>query len=286
MSQNKLVKAGSIVRDSSPISLIISAQKDEEFIKILKNHWSYILSKVLGPKTWVTHRKIFDLAAPLSYYLLTTFLGLQTLGEEYASLIQYSKTKDEKIVLPSRFRRLVMLAISTLYPLVRDEGISRLMRDADEWKKDSVRLVLEKLNHLHLIIFFFQGTFYHISKRLTNVRYLSFSDSQLENGIIYRILGILSLIEFVLSIKTAYIIKNYERERSIQQRTKVSSDDEIPPSDKCYLCFGRRKHTTSTICGHIFCWDCITKWTVFKKQCPTCRYPLKGGNQLIFLHNY
>lgn len=268
---------------------MISDQKDEEYIQSFKNQLSLLLSQIFGPKKWITYRKFLNLLAPLSYHLLTSFSGKQTLGEEYTSIVQFVKDERGKLVKPSKLRTLIMIFLNVLYPLLRDEAILRCLKDMEEWQRDTVRFVLEKLNHLHLIVFLLKGTFYHVSKRLTNVRYLKYSENEYEPPeYFYQFLGLLSFIEFILSIKTAYIVKSYERQQALIQKRqlKLSSNESVSNGDKCILCFDKRKETTSTICGHLFCWNCITKWTLFKKHCPACRYPLKGGNQLIFIHNY
>ncbi len=31
-------------------------------------------------------------------------------------------------------------------------------------------------------------------------------------------------------------------------------------SSRCVLCLEERRNTSSTPCGHLFCWECITEW--------------------------
>ncbi|KAH9921442.1 peroxisome assembly protein per8 [Fomitopsis serialis] len=53
---------------------------------------------------------------------------------------------------------------------------------------------------------------------------------------------------------------------------------QMPPtvrgSRNCTLCLEERTATTSTECGHLFCWDCIVGWGREKAECPLCRQSL------------
>uniref|UniRef100_T1JNA0 RING-type domain-containing protein n=1 Tax=Strigamia maritima TaxID=126957 RepID=T1JNA0_STRMM len=49
------------------------------------------------------------------------------------------------------------------------------------------------------------------------------------------------------------------------------SDDYSDPSQRCSLCLEKRINSTTTPCGHLFCWHCIVEWVLNKPECPLCR---------------
>ena len=82
----------------------------------------------------------------------------------------------------------------------------------------------------------------------------------------------------------AYLVESvYNRLITKMQNASISdeisgdaSDDEIQDS-KCSICFekyDRQKHQRAciTLCGHQFCFACISK---LSGTCPTCRKPFK-----------
>ncbi|KAK7468520.1 peroxisome biogenesis factor 10 [Stygiomarasmius scandens] len=48
----------------------------------------------------------------------------------------------------------------------------------------------------------------------------------------------------------------------------------IRASRNCTLCLEERTNSTSTECGHLFCWSCIVGWGREKAECPLCRQSL------------
>lgn len=53
---------------------------------------------------------------------------------------------------------------------------------------------------------------------------------------------------------------------------------------ECKICMDVAKSPVVTQCGHLYCWDCILRWSDHKKsemiECPVCNYAL-NVNKLI-----
>lgn len=75
-----------------------------------------------------------------------------------------------------------------------------------------------------------------------------------------RLLGIATVVQCLLKIW--------------QSKEEESATDIIPPNENssrnCQLCLDKLA-STATLCGHLFCWNCLSNWLRSKQQCPSCR---------------
>ncbi|XP_063421535.1 peroxisome assembly protein 10-B-like [Mytilus trossulus] len=295
-------------KKSGHAEIIRSHQKDEFYIGYLKSQITDISQALLGPRNWIKWRKELDLFADLGYFTLTTFAGFQTIGEEYVNIIQVDNTLR---ALPSRFRRIFLILIHVLTPYTLHKVIDWF----EKWLKSPVlhdeipaetkhfllkcvpviRQTVTFLHRCHLALFYFQGMFYHLAKRFAGVNYVKYSLHKQQTGPnfltqSFKILGVLSFAQLVGSIGihayNAYINKDKIVKSFRRETTPDLDDSEVcSPALKCALCLEKRQSTTSTPCGHLFCWNCIHEWCQNKPECPLCREKLQPQS-LVFLHNF
>ncbi len=145
--------------------------------------------------------------------------------------------------------------------------------------------LLKRIFKVHMGIFFIQGTFLQISKRMLGIKYI-FSRKPQQHSINYKNIGIIILIQSFVEL-VEYVYKIYKESKAIQTRRSETSEENSAKdhsqargeindligqrSKTCNLCYDERRAPAATVCGHIFCWDCIVKACVIKPECPSCR---------------
>ncbi|KAI8616463.1 Pex12 amino terminal region-domain-containing protein [Chytriomyces sp. MP71] len=167
------------------------------------------------------------------------------------------------------------------------------------------RKTVPVLSAMHLATFYLYGTFYEVTKRIFGIEYamtrkLRQGEAETAGG--YELLGIMIFLRLAIE----GLREAYQRLEAVEDEGGDDTNDEaddslastsgmakgksglsefgqlsekenlgmeplIGTSNKCILCLETRKVSTSTPCGHLFCWQCIAEWCRNKPECPLCR---------------
>ncbi|CAF9926112.1 MAG: peroxisome bioproteinsis factor 10 [Heterodermia speciosa] len=205
--------------------IIRSNQKDIYFQGVLHEQLSSIIRRLYGIRTANKIDSEARTFTELLYLGLTTFIGNRTLGEEYCDILHIS---DDTLRLPPISRRasyilsvvLLPYALTKLLPAFRTRLRRKLEANLRQQQpKDaasnrdafSSRLQSYLLTHLSTItspspihaltlaLFYFTGSYYHLSKRLSGLRYIFTKRiPPSEQRVGYEVLGVLLVLQMAV----------------------------------------------------------------------------------------
>ncbi|KAK2590693.1 peroxisome biogenesis factor 10 [Conoideocrella luteorostrata] len=202
--------------------IVRAHQKDAYFTGHLTNTITDLYRRLFGARSSHALAPELRSLAALLYFSLTTLPGNRTLGEEYCDLVQIESPHGQ---LPDIKRRAAYIGGTILLPYLVSRTLpqmrNRLRRIIDirlerlrrRGKQESIEARIWEYisNHLPsltsaapiqavtLALFYFNGTYYELTKRLLSLRYVftrTVPDSPDRGG--YEVLGVLLVIQLAV----------------------------------------------------------------------------------------
>jgi len=197
-------------------------QKDASVSSTLSTQASTVLRSLFGARFAHRHSAATSHLTELLYLCLTTLLGNRTLGEEYCDVVQ---VEDDTLRLPHLLRRVGYISsvvfapwfLSRSLPALRRRLRAKLERNIERAKRkpgppsrplqfqEYILRHLDSLTSLNpiyalgLAIFYFTGSYYHLSKRIFGLRYIFTRQIKPdEQRVGYEVLGILLVLQMAV----------------------------------------------------------------------------------------
>lgn len=297
---------------ASQSSIVRSVQFDEYYQDYLTNETKNLFKQIFGTRKFIKYENNITLICRFLYYILTSIMGNQTLGEEYCEIIPINnatKTPSTKlkkiyiILFHIGFPQFIIFFLNKLQKAtkssIQDKTINPTKKDTlkkyTHHQIPKLKSLFEKYIYaVHISLFYINGRYYEISKRLFNNRYIFTRQLQKnEDKNKYEALGYIILFEIFIKLaqnsKTLLLNENEiddddEKNKNIPEQYNSLPEDE-KTQRKCTLCLELCKDISVTNCGHVFCWNCICEWCQKKNECPLCRQNIQLS-QLYRIYNY
>ncbi|KAK0466395.1 Pex12 amino terminal region-domain-containing protein [Desarmillaria tabescens] len=186
---------------------------------------------------WLARRdREVDLFVKFVYYGMTVGRGIQTLGEEYTNIWQYSAFTGHSP--PSQWLRLALILIPTIPPYILSratEIVSMSNHPTLTSILKSLPSMLGVLTEVNLAIFYVSATYYSLVKRILRVKHLSsIPDNPDIQPPSYSLLGILLGIRLLHRLATS-LKQRYASEEPSAQKEKEPAGAGTSSSRESFL---------------------------------------------------
>ena len=275
---------------ADPPGIVRANQKDEYVQHDLVRKITDVVQSLKGVRFIHRHSTAIQALGAALYLGLTTLTGSRTLGEEYTDI--FYLTPDRK--LPSKVRLALYVLTSGLAPLVVPKLTAKIrswLRQNGEEDDESSSLLADLASpaswvSFNLAVFYLSGAYYQISKRIFGLRY-AFAhrvDPLTQPSGNYGIISVLMILRALFKLVTALrdrlpkpeAAADEVEEADVTEMGPSLEDPALLPfihdeSRQCNLCLEPMRAPTATLCGHLYCWSCISGWCRQHHECPLCR---------------
>ena len=284
---------------AAPAQICRAAQKDQLYQQQLYSQISELIKAVKGVSFLLRRQRELQVVCRILYLSLTTLSSNQTLGEEYCSLLLSSSPSGTP---PSFLRNFSFLLIESIGPYILDQILSLFSRttlvevvtelDISPALCCLIKVLFSSTDSIKLGLFYAESTYYQISKRLLQMRYLWIhANSQklpLTLSTTFRMISLLFISQLIIRLVTQYRNEYSTLLAELIDLKQNSATDVTNSPDKggsCVLCLEQIRSPSLTPCGHLFCWVCIHSACNSKGECPCCKFSF-SPSRIILLQNY
>lgn len=227
-----------------------------------------------------------------SFLFWSKLYGTQTPGEELSSTHYERKKSFVLYLIFLSLKGQIAQLIERLYKTVIEVRCPKalLMWLNLLWPST------ETIKDLQLMYFFLNTKhFFNFLELIFNIS-LSAYMSQNKLSMFSKAIGYVILLKSIgklinlISVSCNQIL-NSRSKREFSSNSNQNDKDKVlrlnttNKHDVCSLCLNNYKDISATICGHLFCWNCIIDYLRGNHQCPQCRHTCYFF-QVIFLQNY
>ncbi|KIM47963.1 hypothetical protein M413DRAFT_439658 [Hebeloma cylindrosporum] len=203
--------------------IIRANQRDLYHVSSLKDQAENVLRAWLGTR-WLTRwDKELDLAVKLCYYGLTTGRAIQTLGEEYTDIWQYSASQNSIPPSPSMRTAVILASLVPSYVLGRwghSSALNNSHPTVAKWFK-IIPTAVDIATEVNLAVFYLRGSYYDLVKRLIGVQHISsIPEDPHTRPPSYSLLGVLIGVRLLYRLLTFLRARNLDANGELRRKAR------------------------------------------------------------------